>query len=153
IDGLITLRAQQQQSMAVARAMSASAIGRLEVIQQGVASSSPVAPRPLVNGLLAALAGIVIAYGIVILRSTLDTRITDVATVEALTGAPILAEFQRQPKPTRRLPRESASYLRTGVLFATADASPKVVMVTSGRTVHGNSALALHLARGLAPKD
>lgn len=153
IDGLITLRAQQQQSMAVARAMSASAIGRLEVIQQGVPSSSPVAPRPLITGLLAALAGIVVAYGIVILRSTLDTRITDVGTVESLTGAPILAEFQRQPKPTRRLPRESASYLRTGVLFATADASPKVIMVTSGRSVEGKSAVSMNLAESFARND
>src|SRR5690606_12932148 len=88
IDGLITLRAQQQQAMAVARAMSASAIGRLEIIQEGVPNSTPVAPRPLINGLLAALAGIVVAYGIVILRSALDTRITDVGAVEALTGAP-----------------------------------------------------------------
>ena len=153
IDGLITLRAQQQQSMAVARAMSASAIGRLEIIQQGVASNNPVSPRPLINALLAALAGIVIAYGIVILRSTLDTRITDVGVVEALTGAPILAEFQRQPKPTRRLPRESASYLRTGVLFATADAAPKVVMVTSGRSVEGKSAVAMNLAESFARND
>lgn len=153
IEGLITLRAQQQQSMAVARAMSASAIGRLEVIQRASASSTPVEPRPLVTALLAALAGIVITYGIVILRSSLDTRISDVTEIESLTGFPILAEFQRLPKPTRRLPRESASYLRTGVLFATADASPRVVMVTSGRSGEGKSAVAMNLAESFARND
>src|SRR5690606_18388166 len=153
IDGLISLRAQQQQSMAVARAMSASAIGRLEVIQSATVSSVPVEPRPLVTALLAALAGIVVAYGIVILRSALDTRISDVGEVEVVTGAPILAEFQRLPKSTRRLPRESASYLRTGVLFATADASPRVVMVTSGRSSEGKSAVAMNLAESFARND
>ena len=151
IDGLISLRAQQQQSMAVARAMSASAIGRLEVIQRATVSTTPVEPRPLVTALLAALAGIVVAYGVVILRSTLDTRNSDVS--EVLTGAPILAEFQRLPKPTRRLPRESASYLRTGVLFATADASPRVVMITSGRSAEGKSAVAMNLAESFARND
>src|SRR5690606_45575 len=132
IDGLISLRAQQQQSLAVARAMGVRASGRLEVIRQAVAGAVPVAPRPLVNGLLAALAGLAVAYGIVTLRATMNTRLTDVAEVEAASGVPILAEFQRLSKPTRRLPREAASYLRTGVLFATGDASPRVILVTSG---------------------
>src|SRR5690606_36965351 len=114
IDGRLALRAQQQQSLNVARAMSASAIGRLQVIQEAVVDPTPVAPRPLVNALLAALAGIVVAYGIVILRSALNTRISEVAEVESLSGAPVLAEFQRLAKPTRRFPREAASYLRTG---------------------------------------
>jgi non-specific protein-tyrosine kinase len=153
IDGLISLRAQQQQSLAVARAMGVSAIGRLEVIQEAVPSASPVAPRPLVNALLAALAGLVVAYGIVILRSLMNTRITDVAEVEAVSGVPILAEFQRLSKPGRRFPREAASYLRTGVLFATADASPRVILVTSGRSGEGKSAVALNLAESFARND
>lgn len=153
IDGLIALRAQQQQSLNVARAMSASAIGRLQVIQEAILDPTPVAPRPLVNALLAALAGLVVAYGIVILRSALNTRINEVAEVEALSGAPVLAEFQRLAKPTRRFPREAASYLRTGVLFATADASPRVILVTSGRSGEGKSAVALNLAESFARND
>src|SRR5690606_35780463 len=104
IDGLISLRAQQQQSLAVARAMGVSAIGRLEVIQQAVAGAVPVAPRPLVNGLLAALAGLAVAYGIVILRATMNTRLTDVAEVEAASGVPILAEFQGCRSPPAASP-------------------------------------------------
>ncbi len=153
IDGLISLRAQQQQSLAIARAMGVSAIGRLEVIQQAVPNPSPVAPRPLVNALLAAVAGIFVAYGIVLLRSILNTRLTDVSEVEALAGTPILAEFQRLAKPSRRFPREAASYLRTGVLFATADASPRVILVTSGRSGEGKSAIALNLAESFARND
>lgn len=153
IDGLISLRAQQQQSLAVARAMGVSAIGRLEVIQQAVPNPSPVAPRPLVSALLAALAGFVVAYGIVILRSLLNTRISDVSEAEAVSGVPILAEFQRLPKPTRRFPREASSYLRTGVLFATADAAPRVILVTSGRSAEGKSAVALNLAESFARND
>jgi capsular exopolysaccharide synthesis family protein len=153
VDGLISLRAQQQQSLAVARAMGASAIGRLEVIQHAVADATPVAPRPFVNALLAALAGLVVAYGVVIMRSILNTRLGDVAEVEAVSGVPILAEFQRLAKPTRRLPREAASYLRTGVLFATADASPRVILVTSGRSGEGKSAVALNLAESFARND
>src|SRR5690606_41775625 len=112
--GLIALRAQQQQSLAVARAMGVSAIGRLEVIQQAVPNPSPVAPRPLVSALLAALAGFVVAYGLVILRSLLNTRISDASEAEAVSGVPILPEFQRLPKPTRRLPRERPTYPGTG---------------------------------------
>src|SRR5690606_8163824 len=85
--------------------------------------------------------------------SILNTRLTDVAEVEAVAGVPILAEFQRLAKPTRRFPREAASYLRTGVLFATADASPRVILVTSGRSGEGKSAVALNLAESFARND
>lgn len=153
IEGLITLRAQQQQSLAVARAMGASAVGRLEVLQRANVPTVPVAPRPWVNALLAAIAGIVVTYGIVILRATLDIRLKSVDELEEIAGVPILAEFERMPKPTRRLPREAASYLRTGVLFATADAAPRVVIVTSGRAGEGKSAVSLNLAESFARND
>ncbi len=153
IDGLIAFRAQQQQSVAVARTMSASAVGRLEVLQDANVPTAPVEPRPLTTALLAALAGIVLTYGALILRQTLDTRIGSVAELESISGLPILAEFQRQPKPTRRLPRETASYLRTGVLFATADAETRVIMVTSGHMAEGKSAVAMNLAESFARND
>lgn len=153
IEGLITFRAQQQQSLAVVRTMSASAIGRLEVLQGANVPTSPVAPRPLTTALLAALAGIVLIYAVLIARQTLDTRISTVPELQAISGLPILAEFQRQPKPTRRLPRETASYLRTGVLFATADAETRVILVTSGHMGEGKSAVALNLAESFARND
>lgn len=153
IEGLITLRAQQQQALAVARAMGASAIGRLEVLQRASVPTSPVAPRPWVNALLAAIVGVVVTYGIVLLRATLDIRLKSVDELETIAGVPILAEFERMPKPTRRLPREAASYLRTGVLFATADAAPRVIVVTSGRAGEGKSAVSLNLAESFARND
>lgn len=153
IEVLIAFRAQQQQSVAVARTLSASAIGRLEVLQGANAPTAPVAPRPLTTALLAALAGIALTYGALILKQTLDTRIASVPELQAVSGLPILAEFQRQPKPTRRLPRETASYLRTGVLFATADAETRVILVTSGHMGEGKSAVALNLAESFARND
>ncbi len=153
IDGLITFQAQQQQSLSVARTMSASAVGRLEMLQTASLPAAPVAPRPLTTALLAALVAVVLTYVALIVKNALDTRIGSVEELEALTGLPILAEFQRQPKPTRRLPRETASYLRTGVLFATADAETRVIMVTSGHMGEGKSAVAMNLAESFARND
>lgn len=153
VDGLITLRAQQQQSLSVARALTASTIGRLDVLQRASVPVSPIAPRPLFSAVLASALGIAISYGVFLLLMALDTRVRDPERLAAVTGLSILAEFPRLPKGMRRLPRESASYLRTRLQFATADANPKIIAITSPRDGDGKSSVALSLAEGFARND
>ncbi len=153
ITGLITLRAQQQQAQSQAQALRVSAIGRLTVLQQASAPVNPIAPRPVFTAALGVAFAVLLTYGLLLLRAVLDTRLRSAEDITAVTGLPILAEFPRLPKGTRRLPRESASYLRTSVLFSTADAETKIILVTSPRSGDGKSSVALSLAEGFARND
>jgi capsular exopolysaccharide synthesis family protein len=63
-----------------------------------------------------------------------------------------MAEFpkHKQPSGTYRLSREATSHLRTDVHHATADARPKIILVTSAAAGEGKTSVALSLATSFA---
>lgn len=147
-DGLIRLRAEQQQQLAYARALIASAEGRLSVLQPAGTTPRQVAPRPALNAVIAALLAIAVGYGLLLLRSAFTNRLRSVEDIAATSGLPVLAQF---PKASRNeaLLREAGGYLRTNLLAATADAHPKVFMITSAHSMEGKTTVAAQLAEGL----
>lgn len=149
LDSLGTLQAQQSISLNSARALLSSAVGSLEILEPATPPVNSIAPRPLRNAALAAVLAVFLVYGVVLLRGALDTRVRDTEDLANLTGSPILAEFPRQTG-RRRLPREASGYLRTNVLFATADIDPKVILVTGSIADQGKSSVALSLAESFA---
>jgi capsular exopolysaccharide synthesis family protein len=102
---------------------------------------------------LAFVLGLFLVYGLILLRDALDTRVRDSDDLAKVTGLPVLAEFPRLPGGSRRLPREASSYLRTNVMFATTDAHPAVILVTSPQESEGKSSVALSLAESFARND
>lgn len=150
IDGLIRLRAEQQQQLAYARALVASAEGMLSVLQPADTSPRKIAPRPFASAVIAALIAVVATYGLLLLRMSLDTRLRGIDDVGRVSGLPILAEFPSGGRTEGSQPRlrEASSYLRTNLLFATDDAHPKVFMVTSSVEHEGKTTVARYLAEG-----
>ena len=146
VDGRITLRAQKQENLSFARTLSASATGLLSVLQPASPSSNPVSPRPVFNATLAFMLGLLATYGLLLLRNALDTRLRSVEDLANVSGLPVLAEFPKLQRDNRHLPREASSYLRTNLLFSTADVHPKVFLVTSAQSEEGKSSVSLSLA-------
>ena len=144
------LRAERQEQLLYARALRDSTTGMLSPLQFATVPSEPVFPRPLLSAALAAVLGAFSIYGFRFLREALDTHLRHSDDLATATGLPVLAEFPKLPTGTRRLPREASSYLRTNVLFATADAHPKVLLVTSSQSSEGKSSVSLSLAESLA---
>jgi len=144
-DSLANLRAEQTVSLNSARALLNSAVGALEIMEPATRPTEPVAPRPLRNAALAFVLAVFVTYGVILLRSALDTRVRSSEELQEISGLPVLAEFPKQ-SGKRRLPREASSYLRTNVLFATADVDPKVLLVTGHLADQGKSSVALSLA-------
>jgi polysaccharide biosynthesis transport protein len=97
-------------------------------------------------GMIAAL----FAYGIVLLRELLNTRVRGPIDLALLTGLPVLAEFPKVAGGRRGLPVEIASYLRTAVAFAANATHPKVILVTSTASGHGKSSVAMALAESFS---
>ena len=80
-----------------------------------------MAPRPALNAALVFVLALFVTYGLLLLRESLDARIKGSEDLARLSNQPILAEFPRQ-STGRRLPLDASNYLRTNLLFATADA-------------------------------
>lgn len=117
---------------------------------------SPNVPRLLAMGLLA---GLVLAYAVVMLRLRLDTRIRH---PEDITGMSDLGLIGTIPKSRDLLSRlhsedllrgavgESLRHLRTNLMFADPDNSPRSVAITSPQPAEGKSTISALLARALA---
>lgn len=148
-ESLGSLRAQQTVSLNSARALLNSAVGALEIMEPALAPTAPIAPRPLRNAALAFVLAVFVVYGIVLLRGALDTGVRSSEELQAISGFPVLAEFPKQTGQ-RRLPREASGYLRTNVLFSTADVDPKVLLVTGNLANQGKSSVSMSLAESFA---
>ena len=137
---------KQQTNRENTEAAAGTARSRLEFIQRASVPVVPVAPKPQFDATIAGILGFLLAYGILLLRNLLDTKVRSVDDLAAMTGQPILAEFPKLAKKTRRLPREASGYLRTNLLLSTQNVHPKVILVTSPSHSEGKSSVALSLA-------
>jgi polysaccharide biosynthesis transport protein len=148
VDGLVRLRAEQQQQLAYARALVASAEGLVSIIQPADSSPRQVAPRPLLSAGIATLFGIVLAYALVLLRMALNTRLRGSDDIAAVTGLSVLAEFPTVGRQEGDRLREASNYLRANLLFASEEAHPRTFMVTSAVANEGKTTVARNLAEG-----
>jgi capsular exopolysaccharide synthesis family protein len=148
IDGLVRLRAEQQQQLGYARALVASAEGLLSVLQPADSTARQVAPRPAMTAAVAALLAAIGVYALLLLQSAFNTRLRGPEDIGVVTGLPVLAEFPSVGRQEFERLREPSSYLRTNLLFATEEAHPRVFMVTSAVAGEGKTTVARHLAEG-----
>lgn len=148
VDGLVRLRAEQQQQLAYARALVASAEGLLSVLQPADSTVRQSAPRPLMNAAVVALLAIAAVYGLLLLRVALNTRLRGAEDIARVSGLPVLAEFPTAGRNDAARLREASNYLRTNLVFATEDAHPRVLMVTSSVEHEGKTTVARAIAEG-----
>jgi tyrosine-protein kinase len=149
---LLGLRQQQiqlQQSLAT----QANSIILLDPAQ---APAGPTSPRPLVNTLLAALAGLMIAIGGILLADYLDDSPRSPEHLSSVMGAPIFASLPRVTRRKGQLPEtvtsphsdaaEAYRILRTSIRFANVDAPIRSLLVTSSNVGEGKTTTATNLA-------
>lgn len=148
VDGLVRLRAEQQQQLAYARALVASAEGLVSIIQPADSTPRQVAPRPMTSAGVAALLGFVLAYGLLLLRIALNTRLRGSDDIATVTGLPLLAEFPAVGRQEGDRLREASSYLRANLLFASEEAHPRTFLVTSAVVNEGKTTVSRNLAEG-----
>lgn len=118
--------------------------------------ASPNVPRILAMGLLAGLA---LAYAVVMLRLRLDTRIRRPEDITELSDLGLIGTIPRSRDLLSRLHSEdllsgavgeSLRHLRTNLMFADPDTAPRSVAVTSPHPAEGKSTVSALLARALA---
>ena len=135
-DGMVALRDEQVAQLATAVMLSDSVVGRLEIVQAPQTPTSPVAPSPVFDAVLAAVVAFVIAYLVRLMLAIFDARLRDPDQVPLVGGVPLLAVFPPVPRiGARSLPAAATGFLRsalvpdasrpTAVLFAPVDAASR----------------------------
>ncbi|MDE8650475.1 GumC family protein [Novosphingobium album (ex Liu et al. 2023)] len=147
---------QRYREVSTVAGMSAANVVLLDSAQ---VPTAPISPRPLINLLVALLAGTAIAVALVYLRETFDDAVRSPEEVEEKLGTQFLGaipKLQDDETPFEqlddRLSAFSESYLalRSVLSFSTAEGLPKVILCTSSLPSEGKSTTAIALARSFA---
>ena len=130
------------------------------VVNSATQPGAPVSPQPTRTLALAAILGLLVGVGIVILRDVLDTTVSGSDELAEVTGAPSLGVISFDPDANEhplivqiapRSPRaEAFKQLRTNLQFVDVDAEQKVIVVTSSVPSEGKTTTATNLALALA---
>jgi non-specific protein-tyrosine kinase len=150
IDGLVRLRAEQQQQLAYARALVASAQGSVSVLQVADTTVRQVAPRPVMTAAIAALLAVVAVYVLMLVRVAFNTRLRGPDDIVSVGQLQVLAEFPTTSRVGDLRLREAANYLRASLLLNSEEARPRTFMITSSVDGEGKSTIAAELAESFA---
>lgn len=156
-DRLVSLRQTYGQVIALS---PGSASNLLTVVDPAVAALEPSAPRVLLNTLMAALLGLMVALGLAFVIEYLDDTVKSPDDVSATGGVPTLGvvsqmKWDRNQSEHQRLatvvaPRspvaEAFRTLRTNLEFASVDKALGSLLVTSALPGEGKSTVSANVA-------
>jgi succinoglycan biosynthesis transport protein ExoP len=139
---------------------SRNASNLLSVVEPAAPPISPVSPRPLLNTLLAAVLGLLIAIGIAFVAEYLIDAIKDSDDVQEVAGLSTLGTIARMKRQGGRsemyalaallYPRsavaEAYRTLRTNLEFSSVDEPIRTLLVTSSMPAEGKTITAANLA-------
>lgn len=130
------------------------------IVDSASYSAAPVSPQPVRNLGLGLVLGLMLGFGLAVLRSALDTRLSSPEDVAEVTDEPILGAIGFDPDArstplitgiSSHAPRaESFRVLRTNLQFVDVDTDHKVFVVTSAVPGEGKTSTAVNLALSLA---
>lgn len=135
-------------------------VGPVQVVNTAAVPEEPVSPRPLRNGVLALVVGLVFGVGAAFAIEALDTTVKTPEQSAELTGVPVLGVIpaQRIEPGSSIVLDETASNpvaeairnIRHSLDFVNFDGRIRTMLVTSAAPGEGKSTVATNLAVGLA---
>ena len=153
-----------RQTYAAMLALPGSAANAITVVDRATPPEAPSSPRVLLNTLLAALVGLLLALGIAFTMEYLDDTVKSSEDVEAATGLATLGTVIKMKGDGGRseiyrlaallYPRgpaaEAYRTLRTNLEFASVDEPVRTLLVTSSIPSEGKTTTASNLAVAFA---
>lgn len=133
---------------------------KISVVRQPAVPTSPISPKPLRNIGLGLVLGLLVGFGLALVRELLDTTVKGESDVKAVTEVPVIGGISFDGQATKRplivqndphSPRaEAFRQLRTNLQFVDAANHPRSIVVTSSVPGEGKSTSAANLAITLA---
>jgi len=130
------------------------------IVDNASYSGTPVAPKPIRNVGLGLVIGLLLGFGLALLRQTLDTRINSTEDLQEVADAPVLGAITLDADATKtplvsdiapHSPRaEAFRVLRTNLQFVDVDNPQKVFVVSSAVPSEGKTSTSTNLAISLA---
>lgn len=133
---------------------------KVTVVQPAATPTTPASPQPLRNIALAAVLGLLLGYGLALLRDLVDTRVRNETDVQRVTDEPtigaiafdsdaaahplVVVDDQHSPRA------EAFRTLRTNLRYIDADNPPRTMVLTSTIPGEGKSTTTANLALSLA---
>lgn len=155
------LRSQQEMTLSETRAMNA-----VRLAEAAIEPALPVRPQVGLNTIVAAIVGLILAAGFVVLVEYIDDTVRTPEAVESATGLHTLGAVALVPETdsipgsdrlrlvadteTKSPVAESFRILRTNVEFAQVDRACRKLMITSPSQGEGKSTIAVNFAAVVA---
>ena len=151
-----------QQRLQDLQILEATVTGDFRVLVPAVVPSKPYTPKPVRNGLVGLVAGVIIGIGMVLLLEQFDTRVRTQEEAVATMGMPLLGHV---PKLTAKAlsgtplyvlndskshAAEAIRKLRGSLEFANVDGDLKSLFITSCLQHEGKSITVCNLALSIA---
>lgn len=140
-----------------ARVTAATRSDSVTVVDPAVPPTTPDSPNRMLNLALGLGVGLVGAVGLAFLFENLDDRLHSTGAIRRAVGVPVLAHIPRARRRARSLlvtanPRlvEAFRWLRTNLLYQSARAPLRSIVITSSRRGEGRSTVTANLAFVLA---
>ncbi len=164
---LTTLQTQlsfyQQQLDRVELAAGIRQSGTLRLLAGATVPEEPVSPKPVRNGVMGLLLGLLLGCAAAFAREHLDDTVRDKATLETESQLPTLGVIPRLPRRRGRAINEVVTIgehssaaaeayrtLRTSVKFLNMEDDCRVFQITSAAAAEGKTLTAMNLAVALA---
>jgi capsular exopolysaccharide synthesis family protein len=143
-----TLQARSEQ-LQVEKALQT---GDVEVAELAVPPAAPSAPRPLLNGMIGAALGVLLALGLAVVLRRQDRPVEDEEDLETIIGADVLARVPNRGDSAvgRQGFREALHFLRTNLQLREDARRARVIGLVSPTPGHGKSVVAVGLTDALA---
>lgn len=154
----VSLAANELETMTISGEGTGETVVRIVPVEMAQTPTNPVSPNWTRNLALGLLLGLLVGFGFVVLRHTMDRRVRTAAEVEEITESPALgvvplASELTQGKILARdlgVAAEALRKLRTNLRFVSVDSPARVIVVTSPNEGEGKSTVAMQLAGLLA---
>ena len=134
------------------------------IIDAATPPTSPSSPKPLRNGVLALIAGLILGVGLAFVRDRLDDKVKSLTDVEESSGGlpivgmiPMVDSWKQAPLPhvafweaADSSASEAYRTLRTSIQFLGIEQNQQVIGITSATPDEGKSTAAANLAVSFA---